>query len=67
MDFLRMEGEANYLELLPLEHRREIYEHWYRYTSEYVCEYIFGRSVTQCTKYTNRLIWSRRGFWTSIV
>ncbi|MEN8246473.1 MAG: fatty acid cis/trans isomerase [Thermodesulfobacteriota bacterium] len=30
MDFLRMEGENNMLSFLPIENRREIWNHWYR-------------------------------------
>ncbi len=30
MDFLRMEGENNMLSFLPIENRREIWDHWYR-------------------------------------
>jgi hypothetical protein len=29
MDFLRMEGENNMLSFLPIESRREIWDHWY--------------------------------------
>jgi hypothetical protein len=30
MDFLRMEGENNFLSFLPIEHRREIWADWYK-------------------------------------
>lgn len=30
MDFLRMEGEENFLTLLPLQSRQKILDHWYR-------------------------------------
>lgn len=46
MDFLRMEGEANFLELLPLNQRREVHAHWYRDTPERVADYIFGEEFT---------------------
>lgn len=46
MDFLRMEGEANFLELLPLEQRRNIHAHWYRNTPERVADYVFGENFT---------------------
>lgn len=42
MDFLRMEGEANFLELIPQKHRRKIHEHWYRDADKRVREYVFG-------------------------
>jgi hypothetical protein len=34
MDFLRMEGELNFLTLLPLEDRQPVLDHWYRGRSE---------------------------------
>lgn len=34
MDFLRMEGEQNFLTLLPLEDRQPVLDHWYRGRSE---------------------------------
>jgi hypothetical protein len=34
MDFLRMEGEANYLSLLPSARRSELAEVWYRGMSD---------------------------------
>ncbi len=30
MDFMRMEGEFNFLTLLPQKHRKKIWTHWYR-------------------------------------
>jgi len=42
MDFLRMEGEANFLELLPIDDRKTIHDHWYRDAPERVREFIFG-------------------------
>jgi len=34
MDFLRMEGELNFLTLLPLNDRQAVLDHWYRGRSE---------------------------------
>jgi len=34
MDFLRMEGEQNFLTLLPLKDRQVVLDHWYRGRSE---------------------------------
>lgn len=45
MDFLRMEGEANFLALLPPETRKQLWQHWYRNSAQQVKEYIFGPRV----------------------
>lgn len=42
MDFLRMEGEFNFLALLPNRTRKELRDHWYRGTSKNQRSYIFG-------------------------
>jgi hypothetical protein len=42
MDFLRMEGEFNFLALLPQETRLEMSEYWYRKASERQRSYVFG-------------------------
>jgi Fatty acid cis/trans isomerase (CTI) len=42
MDFLRMEGEANYLMLLPQGSRRAIAESWYRGAPEEAKDYVYG-------------------------
>lgn len=34
MDFLRMEGELNFLALLPIKDRQPVLDHWYRQRSE---------------------------------
>ena len=34
MDFLRMEGELNFLALLPVSERQQVHDHWYRGRSE---------------------------------
>ena len=45
MDFLRMEGEANFLALLPPQTRKQLWQHWYRNSAQQVKEYIFGPRV----------------------
>ncbi len=40
MDFLRMEGELNFLALLPAGHRQKALDHWYRGRSEAQNEYL---------------------------
>jgi len=42
MDFLRMEGEANFLALLPKASRKAVRDHWYRGAVPEVKEYIDG-------------------------
>ncbi|HSC75566.1 MAG TPA: fatty acid cis/trans isomerase [Pseudomonadales bacterium] len=42
MDFLRMEGEANFIALLPLKSRKPTVDSWYRGASNNVKDYIFG-------------------------
>ena len=41
MDFLRMEGEANFLTLLPQQERTRLTNYWYRDTSDSVKEHLF--------------------------
>jgi hypothetical protein len=43
MDFLRMEGEYNYLLLLPPERRRQLVERWYRGVSDKVKDEVYGQ------------------------
>ena len=45
MDFLRMEGEFNFLVLLPLPARRPTAEHWYRGAPQAVTDYVYGRNA----------------------
>jgi len=45
MDFLRMEGEQNFLLLLPQETRRELANFWYRDASADVKKYVLGGSI----------------------
>jgi hypothetical protein len=44
MDFLRMEGEFNFLALLPEETRTMLREYWYRDASETVKNYVYGHA-----------------------
>lgn len=43
MDFLRMEGEFNFLILLPKESRMALRDYWYRGASEDTKNYVYGR------------------------
>jgi hypothetical protein len=45
MDFLRMEGEFNFLTLLPAEVRVPERDHWYRGARKHVKEYIYGERI----------------------
>ena len=42
MDFLRMEGEFNFLVLLPEKARRSTAEYWYRGAPKEVIDYVYG-------------------------
>jgi hypothetical protein len=42
MDFLRLEGEFNFLALLPQEERLRLREYWYRDASEHHKSFLFG-------------------------
>ncbi|GAB3482172.1 fatty acid cis/trans isomerase [Marinomonas epiphytica] len=42
MDFLRMEGEANFLLLLPKEERRKVHQYWYRDANQFIKDYVFS-------------------------
>ncbi len=42
MDFLRMEGEFNFLALLPSAQRDAVRDYWYRDASQSVKDYLFG-------------------------
>lgn len=44
MDFLRMEGEANFVALLPKAQRKAIHESWYIDASDEVKDYIFSET-----------------------
>lgn len=45
MDFLRMEGEFNFLALLPKHTRVKERDFWYRDASQSVKEYVYGRRI----------------------
>jgi hypothetical protein len=45
MDFLRMEGEFNFLVLLPKEARQPTAAFWYRGAPDVVTEYVYGRNA----------------------
>ncbi|HEY2775887.1 MAG TPA: fatty acid cis/trans isomerase [Candidatus Binatia bacterium] len=45
MDFLRMEGESNFLALLPLASRDAVRDHWYRGASDDVKQYLQGEKA----------------------
>jgi hypothetical protein len=47
MDFLRMEGEHNFLSLLPPESRNQLRDHWYRGAGDHVKRYIHWDSATR--------------------
>ena len=42
MDFLRMEGESNFLGFLPKEQRAKVRDDWYRDARAHVKEYVYG-------------------------
>ena len=43
MDFLRMEGEFNFIALLPQEHRISVRDFWYRDASTDVKDHVYGK------------------------
>jgi hypothetical protein len=45
MDFLRMEGEFNFLMLLPQSARLPTADYWYRGAPKEVTEYVYGRNA----------------------
>ncbi len=45
MDFLRMEGEFNFLVLLPKAQRESVRDHWYRGASQSTKDYLYGRKA----------------------
>lgn len=46
MDFLRMEGEFNFLTLLPEDARVPLRDYWYRGSSERVKSYVYGDRIS---------------------
>lgn len=45
MDFLRMDGEFNFLALLPKEERTKVRDQWYRGVSQRVRDYVYGSQI----------------------
>lgn len=45
MDFLRMEGEFNFLMMLPIKERERWRDFWYRDAHESVKDYVYGRRI----------------------
>ncbi len=45
MDFLRMEGEFNFIMLLPRAQREAVRDHWYRGASQSTKDYLHGRKA----------------------
>ncbi|HEX6828704.1 MAG TPA: fatty acid cis/trans isomerase, partial [Burkholderiales bacterium] len=45
MDFLRMEGEFNFLTLLPQAERERLRDYWYRGAKQEVKDYVYGRKA----------------------
>ena len=45
LDFLRREGESNFLMLLPMDQRKPTRDFWYRGTSDEVKNYVYGHKV----------------------
>ena len=45
MDFLRMEGEFNFLALLPKAQRVKVRDHWYRDAHTSVRDYVYGSHI----------------------
>ena len=45
MDFLRMEGEFNFLAFLPIAERTKVRDYWYRDVSPSVREHVYGMSI----------------------
>ena len=43
MDFLRMEGEFNFLVMLPQASRRTVRDYWYRGTSDDIKDHVYGK------------------------
>ncbi|MFM8552563.1 MAG: fatty acid cis/trans isomerase [Nitrospiraceae bacterium] len=45
MDFLRMEGEFNFLMLLPMQRREKERDYWYRDAHQSVKDYVYGSRI----------------------
>lgn len=46
MDFLRMEGESNFLLMLPAKERERERDFWYRDAHQSVKDYVYGRHIS---------------------
>ena len=46
MDFLRMEGEFNFLNFIPLTHREQVRKNWYRGSVSKVEKYVYDANKT---------------------
>ncbi|MDK2598618.1 fatty acid cis/trans isomerase [Pseudoalteromonas obscura] len=53
MDFLRLEGEQNFLNLLPRSHRQQIKQHWYRKSHLSLSEFINRKSLLGAPSHIN--------------
>jgi hypothetical protein len=45
MDFMRMEGEFNFIALLPEDSRQKVRDYWYRDAAASVREYVYGSRI----------------------
>ena len=45
MDFMRMEGEFNFLTMLPEASRKAVRDYWYRDAHKSVREYVYGSRI----------------------
>ncbi len=46
MDFMRMEGEFNFIALLPKSSREKVRDYWYRDADDSVREYVYGSRIS---------------------
>ncbi len=46
MDFMRMEGEFNFIALLPENSRQKVRDYWYRDADKSVREYVYGSRIS---------------------
>ena len=46
MDFMRMEGEFNFIALLPENSRQKVRDYWYRDADDSVREYVYGSRIS---------------------
>jgi hypothetical protein len=50
MDFLRMEGEFNFLAMLPMASREAVRDYWYREAPQSVREHVYGMLVSSAAE-----------------